>query len=80
MRPIDCTKMKVGDKAVTRGGREATLIHVLSLRDRKYVFSIEDEYVCCFFENGNNFGGMIATNDDLFEIVEFHPELTHLRH
>ena len=55
MRPIDCTTMKVGDRAVTRDRRKARLICVQKggVYLRNWGFLIENKLVNYFFERGN---------------------------
>ena len=68
MKPIDCTTMEVGDRAVTRDGREAELVCVLDVSERKWVFSIANKEVACFYAWGNYINNQSVSPGDLFEI------------
>ena len=69
MKPINCATMEIGDKAATRDGREAVLIHVLDATlGCRWVFSMANEYVSQVFEHGNFYSDKSLSCHDLFQM------------
>ena len=65
--PIDLTKAVIGEKFLTRSGKEATLINILNDRKRGFVFA---DSLQVWSTSRNGFVNTILSSNDIIKKIE----------